>query len=322
MKVLIIGGGAIGQLFAHHLGRGGAAVHVLVRPHQAAALSAGGVVYPLNRPRRTRTNPVPLHVTVHTDQDAALALGFDLVVLAVSSVALRTGDWLARLGAQRGDAHILGLQAGADDSALVAEHVPDAQLAWGMLSVISLHAPLPGEARTPPGVAFWFPPLAPLGFSGPNGVVTPILAVLTAGGMPVRRVPDLRTRLLFTGPLLDKTVQALEAVGWSFRALRSDPEVLRLAVRAMNEAWTLAEATTGATRPVALWGVHPLLLRGALALAPRLVPFNLERFFTVHFTKVGAQTVALADAQLARAAEAGIAMPASAALLSRVRARR
>ena len=154
MKTLIIGAGAIGQCFAFHLQEGGDDVHLLVRPRQEAEARQGFVAYPMNRAAWV---PSRLRTTVHIDQDVALAARPDRVVLAVSSVALRKGDWLQRLGEQLGDAVVLALQAGPEDRALVEAALGAERVAWGMLSVMSFQAPLPGGPEVEPGVAWWFP---------------------------------------------------------------------------------------------------------------------------------------------------------------------
>ena len=47
------------------------------------------------------------------------------------------------------------------------------------------------------------------------------------------------------------------------------------------------------------------MLRLVLAAAPRLVPFDLERFLEVHFTKVGAQTRLFLDDWIRAGADVG-----------------
>ena len=323
MKVLVIGAGAIGQVFARHFALGGATVHLLVRPRQEEEAKRGFVMYPLNRGARTRTTPVRLEgMTVHTDQDAALTEPYDLVVLAISSVALRSGDWLARLGASLGDAALLALQAGPDDAALIAQHIPPERTAWGMLAVISFQAPLPEQELPEPGIAYWFPLFSKLAFSGPDAIITPILRTLNAGGLPAKRVGSVPNEVAVAGPMLNKVIHALEVGGWSFQTLIRDPTLLSLAVQAMREAWATAAVTSGEKTPLGPRLLRPFMLRWTLRLAPYILPFDLEQFFHQHYVKVGEQTLLVADGHIAKAVANGVDPVASRELLSRIHAAR
>jgi 2-dehydropantoate 2-reductase len=321
MRILIIGAGAIGQAFARHFHLGGAEVHLLVRPRQQAQAEAGLPLYPLND-KRYRTTADRLNLTIHVDQDSALQTPFDVIALAVSATALRKGDWLQRLGRDRGHAGLLGLSGSADDADLIAEHCPGADIAWAMLAIISFTAPLPGDADVEPGIAYWLVPFSKIAMSGPDAVMTPVLAALSRGGMPVKRVPNVRVDAAFASPILTQTIHALECADWSFSTLRRDPTLLPLAVTSMRESWALAETVTGQKRPFALGLIRPMALRAVLRASRWLVPFSLERFFAYHYTKVADQTVFLADEHLKSAAEHGVEMPAATELLRRIRERR
>ncbi len=322
MKVLVIGAGAIGQVFARHFQLGGADVSFLVRPKYADATRAGLVVYPLNRGASERGTPTRLVCGVETDQDEALAKGWDLVVLAISSVALRSGDWLERLGRDLGTARLLALQAGPEDGELIHKHIDPSRVAWGMLAVISYQAPLTGESLPEEGVAYWFPMLSSLGFSGPQPVLDEVTTALSKGGMPVKQVADVSVDVQFAGAILEKVVTTLECAGWSFAALRRDPELLDLAVAAMHEKWLLAQARTGVRAPLGMRMIRPFMLRFVLWLAPRILPFDLEAFFAYHYVKVGEQTLMLLDTQLRLYEQHNIPCPASMDIARRLRAGR
>ncbi len=321
MRILIIGAGAIGQAFARHFQRGGADVHLLVRPRQQAQAEAGLPLYPLND-KRHQTTADRLTATIHVDQDSALQTSFDVIALAVSATALRKGDWLERLGRDRGHAGILGLSGSVDDADLIAKHCPGADIGWVMLAIISFTAPLPGGTDVEPGIAYWLPPLSKIAMSGPDTVMTPVVDTLLRGGMPVKRVPNVRVDAAFASPILTQTIHALECGDWSFSTLRQDPELLPLAVASMRESWALAERVTGQKRPFALRFIRPMALRAVLVASRWLVPFSLEQFFAYHYQKVADQTVFLADAHLKSGSEHGVEMPAATELLRRIRERR
>ena len=86
MNILIVCAGAVGQVYGHHLSRGGAHVRYFVRERHAAATRAGFVFHPLNRPARERPVRAPLAAAdVLTSIDEVKAIAWDQVYLCMSS---------------------------------------------------------------------------------------------------------------------------------------------------------------------------------------------------------------------------------------------
>jgi 2-dehydropantoate 2-reductase len=269
-RALVVGAGAVGQVYGHHLARGGAEVGFLVKPSHVVARPL--TLYPLNRPRRQRTRPVEFDAfRVFTDVAAVAAERWDQVYLTISSTALRAGDWFARLAPALGEATLVLLQPGPDDRRFVREHLPDERIVQGVITLVGYHAPLPGETRFPrPGVAYWFPPLSPSLMSGARR--DPVLAALRAGGLPARPHRDLATTSAFPTALLMPLMAVLEQAGWSFRTVRESAR-LRLAARAASEALAVMARARGRSVPWPLRLLNrPLAVRLALAVAPRLMP--------------------------------------------------
>jgi ketopantoate reductase len=290
VRVLVVGAGAVGQVYGYHLARGGAEVAFLIKPAHAAELAAPLTLYPLNRPRRRRAEPVSFAgFGVLTDPAAVARERWDQVYLTVSSPALRAGDWFDRLAPALGAATLVLLQPGPDDRRFVAQRLPAEQIVQGVITLVGYRAPLPGETRFPrPGVAYWFPPLSPSLMSGARR--EPVLAALRAGGLPARRYRDIAAVAAFPTALLMPLLAALEQAGWSFRALR-EPARLALATRAAGEALAVMAHQGGRRVPWPLRLLNrPLVVRLALALAPRVMPLDTEAYLRVHFTKVGDQT--------------------------------
>jgi ketopantoate reductase len=289
MRALVVGAGAVGQAYGYHLARGGAEVSFLVKPAHAAELAGPLTLYPLNRRRRQRTQPVQFRGFGVLTDPAGAREPWDQVYLAISSTALRAGDWFGRLAAAMGQATLVLLQPGPDDRRFVQRHLPDERIVQGVITLISYRAPLPGETRFPqPGVAYWFPPLAPSLMSGAR--VAPVLAALRAGRLPARRHRNIGAVSSFPTALLMPLMAALERASWSFRTIR-EPGRLKLAAEAAREALRVMAHHEGRPAP---WPLHlvnrPLAVRLALAAAPRLMPLDIETYLRVHFTKVGDQT--------------------------------
>jgi 2-dehydropantoate 2-reductase len=305
MNILLVGAGAVGQAYGWHLQGGGASVSFLVHEKYAAACRAGLTLYPLNRPKATRWQPVPFTgfgVLTHTDTVAAAT--WDQVWLCISSPALR-GPWLDALLDAIGSATLVFLQPGLRDREAILERWPAERLVQGRITLLSYQAPLPGEHVPHPGVAYFFPPLSATPFTGPPARTQAVVDALRAGGCRAKVSPHVRQQVALGSAVLMPHVVALETAGWSVQALRTGP-LLPLAARASHEAMRIAATYIGCPLPAARHVVHPLLTRLALGLAPRLLPFDLQTYLRYHFTKVGAQTRAAMAVYIALGTELGL----------------
>lgn len=291
VRALIVGAGAVGQVYGRHLAKGGADVAFLVKPKHAAAARAGFTLYPQNRRKSARCEPERFaDFTVLSDADALAAAGrFDQVYLTMSSPGLRAGDDFPRLARAIGDSTLILLQPGPEDRGFVLGHVRPEQLVQGIITLIAYHGPLPAETRLPrPGVVYWFPPLAKSPLGGAEDRVQAVVRALAAGGLPARAATNVIENAAFGGPVLQALMAALEAAHWSFAELRRGPHLGRAAAR---EALAIVAAHERRPPPVPL-RVLPLgfALRALLPVAPAFFPFDVESYLKAHFTKVGDQT--------------------------------
>jgi len=290
MKALIVGAGAVGQVYGLTLQRAGLQVGVLVKPKHAAAARAGYVLHPVGE---ARVGFQPDACVV--DAEGVAERGpWDQVWLCMSSPGLR--GWAEAgpsLRAAGPDATVICLQPGLDDGAFVADRLGDAaRVVQGLITMISWHAPLPGESLDPPGVAYWLPPAAAPPFSGDERRVDPVVRALGEGGYKARRVADVPTQTAFGAATLLPIIAALEAADWSLSELRRGPW-MGVGARAAKEGRSLAAAHLGVAGGRSLIGalLTPTALGLGAALAPLAAPFPLETYLKAHFTKVGDQTL-------------------------------
>jgi 2-dehydropantoate 2-reductase len=281
----VVGAGAVGQVFALHLARGGAEVVFLVKPKYAEECGRGFKLYRLGG--RVPTTESVTYRALTSTADAARER-WDQVYLTVSSSALR-GDWLGELARATGEATVVMLQPGLDDHAYVAEHVAEGRIVDGVINFLSYHAPLPGETRfAEPGMAYWlFPGRAP--FSGEDARVRAVVAALRAGGLPAKRIRDVHTSNAFASAMLAMFVTGLEASEWSFRTMREGGNAT-LGGRAAAQAMRVVGHEVAHRRPLGLWfAARPFTFRLVLRLAPRIAPLDIEAYMKAHFTKVQQQ---------------------------------
>lgn len=286
MNVLIVGAGAVGQVYGHALAQAGARVHFLVRPRYLEAARRGFVLYPFHH----KGGAAPQRFTdftVHSTLDELRAHRFDALIPAVSGPALHQ-PWLPdTLAAAEGAALVL-LHAGMTGATdLFDTLAPDRRRAWGMIPFMAFAAPLPGQSLPEPGTGWWLPPLARTGFDGDREITAPLTRLLTAGGLPAAVQPGVARQGAFGTAFLSCHMAALQAGGWRFDGLRP---LLPLAAQATRQAAGVVAALTGWKAPLPVRLMHPCVGRAALPIVEAVTPFSAEAFFAAHFTKVNHQT--------------------------------
>lgn len=283
MRILIVGAGSVGQVYGWHLTRGGAEVHVFVKPKYADEARAGFVLYPPKTTTPTRWTPRG----VLTRAAEVAQTEWDQVWLAIPSDALR-GDWLPELVAAMGRATLVSLLPGLRDRDVLTPLVPADRLVVGLIAFSSWHAPLTTEALPEPGMAWWHPPLTPSVFEGPPAPVDTIVRALRAGGCPAAKGGATEAAARGSS-FLCPVVAAMECGGWTFTGLRED-RWANLAADAAKEALAVSCAHLGVPKGPAALGMNPTVIRLATRAVPFVAPMDFEAFLRVHFGKVGAQT--------------------------------
>ncbi|MBT3217599.1 MAG: ketopantoate reductase [Proteobacteria bacterium] len=291
MNVLIVGAGAVGQVYGYHLQQGGAEVTFLLKEKYWESAKNGFTLFPLNRRKS------PLHWQSYdlvTKADEIAEKHWDQCWLAISSPALG-GPWLKEVLNAIGHGTVVSLLPGLKDAELLGELVPAKRLVLGGISLISYQAPLPGENRfSRSGVAYWFPPLMPSPFSGPFDEVVRVVALLKRGGQPARQHTDVRQLMPWPTAVMMPLLVALEAANWSFDEFRRGP-LLRSGCDGAGEALEIVSRYMESAPPRVVDLVRPWLVRLLIPFCQAFIPLPIETYLEYHFTKVGDQTRMLVD---------------------------
>lgn len=292
MNILIVGAGAVGQVYGYFFQQGGADVSFYVREKYVEESRKGFLLYPLNR-KNIQQEPVHFNkYSVLSRLEDVKSRRWAAVVLCMSSTGLRGTEWFGEFSSVIGDATVVTLQPGLSDRDYVLRYVPQNRLVSGMISLISYHAPLPTEEVTKPGMAFWFPPFSPCTFSNtqPNSRrAEPLAKILKKGGMPTAVHKDVVREVAFISAALFVLLTALESEQWSFRTLKSS-ERFSLMIEASRGSFQIVSKSLDIPVPYFIQKFIPLISKFLLTLAPKFVPLDLETYFRVHFTKVKDQT--------------------------------
>ncbi|MFT7625068.1 MAG: ketopantoate reductase, partial [Myxococcota bacterium] len=308
MRVLLVGAGAVGQVYGRHLELGGAEVSVYVKEKYAEDCRSGLTLYPLKK--RGVYEPVRWKgFGVLTSPAEVATQSFDQVWLCMSATALQ-GDWFEAFVASIGQATLVTLQPGIEQRQWLAARYPPERTIFGGITFISYQAPLTGETVAEPGVAYWFPPLTKSPFSGEAALLSPLLACLKAGGCPAAKHSDTARALAAPTAVMMPHLAALELAGWSFSALGADAR-LAVAGEASREAMVISARHYGRGAPFLRHFIRPWAIRVVMWLAPRIIPFDIETYLEYHFTKVGDQTRYLLKDLIGRGETASLAVDAS-----------
>lgn len=306
-RCLLVGAGAVGLTYGKHLARGGAKVSYLVKPKYEAAARAGFTVHRLNAKVTERFEGFGVVTDVATIQPG----DFDQIWLCISSDVLRT-PMIEALLQRLGSGTLVAFQPGLLDHAWLAERVPPEQLVQGLIAFIAYPAPLPKEDRAE-GTAWWFPPLSKSPFSGARAALA--VAPLKAGGCPAKVASKVQDRTAFASSLMMPIIAALETAEWKFERL-FNTDALAMGTAASRQANAIA--APGGLGLVRWLAGRRWLLRLVAAVGSRIMPFNLEIYLKVHFSKVGAQTALMLATYTQRGKEMGKPTDAIEALRARL----
>ena len=285
MNILLVGAGAVGQVYGYHLQKGGARVSFFVRPKAAAARKDGMVLYALGT--KGAREPIRfLAEDVFTSVDEVAKHAWDEVWFCVPADALDEA-WLTSIAGAVGKARIIALPPGIASEQLIRRAFPESDVVPALIGMVSYQAPLFGETLPEPGIAFYFQPGAPTAFGGPHGAE--VAKELQRGGCPAVAKKDVAASSAFGSAILMPVVAGLEAASWSLRGFRAG-KVPALVARAAREAIAITAATLPARAPLLVFLLTGTTLKLASWLAPKLAPFDLERYLKHHFEKVGSQT--------------------------------
>lgn len=284
MRVLIVGAGALGQVFGLWLAGGGARVTYLVRPGRERWADDGVEVTRLRRWRRPDVRRLAPHGVVSPSGLARLG-AWDMVWLCVDSTAL-AGDWTNDLRDATGTATVVTIGQGPHDLAVLERTWPTERIVRVTPNVL---------AHQTPDVVYWVPPGASMGVSGEQGRAREVMGALRAGGIRASEQRDHGAADIAAARMIPY-IAALEGSGWS----RLDS---RRAAAASREAVAIVAALHGTRTPPA---VPAWAGRFALSALPHLAPFDTRRYLEDHFTKVGAQTRMMLDGWVGEGTRRGL----------------
>ncbi len=292
VSALIVGAGAVGQVYGHFLQRGGASVSYLVKQKYKEKCEQGFTLYRCRRSGLGAAETFNADAVI-TDMAELKNKQWDQVWLTVSSADLR-GEWLSELREVVGDATIIMLQPDLDDRDYVFNVFPPEQVVCGIVNFISYQTPLPDlpdyhTDANKKGVAYLLLPMMPAEFSGAEERLANVMETMAAGRFNVKVERDASRIYADRSAMMIPLVASLELENWSFKKLRFS-RTLDLAVGAGQEALAIVAAKFGrrlnwTERLFSLFWV-----KLALPIMRFLSPMDAESYVKFQFVKTAPQT--------------------------------
>ena len=292
VTALIVGAGAVGQVYGHYLQRGGASVSYFVKEQYKEECEQGFTLYRCRRSGLGEAERFQADA-IFTDFAELGEQQWDQVWLTVPSTALR-GDWLLQLRDVVGDATIVMLQPDLDDRDYIMNVFPPERVVCGVVNFICYQTPLPDlpdyhQDADKRGVAYLLLPMMPAEFSGSPERVPLVVEAMASGRLNVKIEKDASRAYADRSAWMIPLVASLELEHWSFHNLQLSSS-LNLAVDSAKEALHIVAAKFGKRQNWTERLFSLFWVKMALPVMRFLSPMDAESFVKFHFVKTAPQT--------------------------------
>jgi hypothetical protein len=298
MKILIVGCGAVGQVWGFFLQVAGVELGLFDRPAAAEklreALAQGGL--PLFQVTRShRRDPIARRLERYrVIADAAEARQFapDQIWFTVPSPVYYT-EWFREFLREVPSQRVVCFIPEGGRPEFIPQGGAERMVFGGTAFMAWQGGPEAGGGMAG-GVNFWRPPLG-IPLAGSEDACREVGQILKMAGFGYTAAgPDSRAQAATTAAMT-AFVAGLELSGWSLREYRKSPWLAR-AAGACREA-VLGQLPAAGGIQCAMLGVPVLSAVFYLVaiLLPLLVPFELEKYLKFHYTKTREQSAGLLE---------------------------
>jgi hypothetical protein len=297
MKVLIVGCGAVGQVFGFFLQKAGVELGLYDQPATAdrlkQALEHGGLpIFQITRSRRM--DPIAHRLDnyqVLTSVAECRRFAPDQIWFATPSPVYRSEwfrEFLQKVPAER---VVCFAPEGGRPEFYPRDGRKD-RLVFGGITFMAWQGDLNGGGGRPEGVNFCLSPLAFL-LSGTEKACDEVAQPLKKAGLRVDVQKQDSSMQVSVTAVMTAFTAGLELAGWSLGAFRKSPWRGR-AARASREAVLsqLHDANIFTRILIGIVCSSPVFLLITLVL-PLLFPFDIEKYLKFHYRKTRDQTLAL-----------------------------
>lgn len=289
-NILIIGAGAVGQVYGLHFVNAGMNVTFFVKPKYTESIKSGITLYNLGKDA-TKQSPIMCNdYQVADDWNDVANTQWDQVYFCISSTAMRHVDFDPIKNVLSDNTIFVVLQSGPDDVDYVKERIPEKHIVQGMISMISYQCPMPKEYAPQPGIAYWLPWVAPTPFAGNPAHCRTLVSTFREAKMRAKVDQNLTLAAPYPNAALMQFLSALQICDWKFSKLSSNGALRHKTAKAIKQSFQAIAAEYGSKVPFWHKVVTGRVLQVGLGIAPKIMPLDLETYLEFHFMKVNDQT--------------------------------
>ena len=303
MNILIVGAGAVGQVYGYHFQQAGNRVSYLIKEKYRTQIAQGMTLLPLNN-HKSLNNRSASSPEVHFFADDIITQwpteksGFDLIILTIPSDALRSLPYDDVRQACM-NTPVLMLQPSREDRQRLQQELPHTPIAEGLISLIAYQEPLPDQPQSTDtkkeisGIAYYLPPLKMSISSTSPALARQITALFNQGGIRARVSASAIEDSAIPSAFLMTFLCVLQASDWRFQQLRRNSKQLKTLSRAQRFLIPMQKPEGFGRSLLRIGGsilLRPWLYRLLLTLSPKVLPLPLEAYLAFHFQKVHQQT--------------------------------
>ena len=301
MKVLMVGCGAVGQVFGLYLQKAGVELGFYARPGSADKLKQaleheGMPLFQISHLHRR--DPIAHRLEnyrVVTDVAGSQRFKPDQIWFTTPSPVYYS-EWFRDFLSQVPSERVVCFAPEGGRPEFIPESEDEDRFVFGEITFVSWQGDLEGGGGRSEGVNFWLPPLAEIPLMGTEEACREVGELLKkAGFRSAAKSQGFHKMQASVTAAMAALVAGLELSGWSFGAFRRSP-CLKSAARGSREA-ALSQLSGDGIFTRTLLGI--LLSSTGIYLGtfflPLFVPFDLEKYLKFHYTKTRDQTLTMLD---------------------------
>jgi 2-dehydropantoate 2-reductase len=301
MKVLMVGCGAVGQVFGLHLQKAGVELGLYDRPATVdklkEALEHGGM--PLFQISQSGgRGPIPHRLEnyqVLKDVEESQRFKPDQIWFTTPSPVYYSEwfrDFLQKVPSER----VVCFAPEGRRPEFFPESGGRDRLVFGGIVFMAWQGDLEGGGGRPEGVNFWLPPLISIPLTGTEKACGEVKVLLKKAGFRIAvKKQESDSTLASVTAVMTAFMAGLELSGWSLKAYRKGAWLKRAAYGSREAALSQLSGAGIFTRMLLGILCSSAVLSLATHFLPILTPFEIEKYLKYHYLKTRDQTLTLLD---------------------------
>lgn len=301
MKVLMVGCGAVGQVFGLHLQKAGVELGLYDRPATVdklrEALEHGGLsLFQIRQSGGRRPIPYRLeNYLVVRNVEESQRFKPDQIWFTTPSPVYYS-EWFRDFLQEVPSERVVCFAPEGGRPEFFPESEGKDRLVFGGITFMAWQGDLGGGGGRPEGVNFWLPPMVSIPLTGTEKACGEVKELLKKAGFrtTVKKQESGNTLAPVTA-VMTAFMAGLELSGWSLKAYRKGLWLKRAAYGSREAA--LSQLTGAGIFTRMLLGIlcSPAGLSLTTYFLPLLTPFEIEKYLKFHYLKTRDQTLTLLD---------------------------